>query len=91
MQILLSLEQMQFNEKTVWTGSPAIRGAYQNFGDLFIEFQRHETYGDYRCQLCLDDAIGSVSHKIGKTTYVREYSYFWAIRTEPIKMAGANN
>ena len=30
-------EQIQFNEKTLWTGSPAQRGAYQNFGDIFIE------------------------------------------------------
>ncbi len=30
-------EQIQFNEKTLWTGSPSLRGAYQNFGDIFIE------------------------------------------------------
>lgn len=30
-------EQIQFNEKTLWTGSPTLRGAYQNFGDIIIE------------------------------------------------------
>ncbi|MDE6644578.1 MAG: glycoside hydrolase family 95 protein, partial [Muribaculaceae bacterium] len=33
----LPAEQIQFNEKTLWTGSPTLRGAYQNFGDIFIE------------------------------------------------------
>lgn len=66
-------EQMQFNEKTVWAGSTTERGSYQNFGDLFIEFQGHKTYNDYRRQLCLDDAIGSVSYQIGNTKYLREY------------------
>ncbi|MDE6093685.1 MAG: glycoside hydrolase family 95 protein [Muribaculaceae bacterium] len=33
----LQSEQIQFNEKTLWTGSPTLRGAYQNFGDIIIE------------------------------------------------------
>lgn len=35
-------EQMQFNEKTLWKSNSEIRGAYRNFGDLFIEFPGHE-------------------------------------------------
>lgn len=31
-------EQIQFNEKTLWTGSTTKRGAYQNFGNLYIDF-----------------------------------------------------
>ena len=30
-------DHIQFNEKTLWTGSTKIHGTYQNFGDLFIE------------------------------------------------------
>ncbi|MBP9637234.1 MAG: glycoside hydrolase N-terminal domain-containing protein, partial [Bacteroidaceae bacterium] len=26
---------LQFNEKTLWTGSSTVRGAYQNFGQLY--------------------------------------------------------
>lgn len=66
-------EQIQFNEKTLWTGSPTQRGAYQNFGDLFLEFPTHTYYTDYHRELCLNDAIGSVSYKVGDVTYVREY------------------
>lgn len=30
-------DRIQFNDKTVWTGSPRKRGSYQSFGDLYIE------------------------------------------------------
>ena len=66
-------EQIQFNEKTLWTGNPTTRGAYQNFGDLFLEFPNHTLYTDYHRELCLNNAIGTVSYKIGDVTYVREY------------------
>lgn len=68
-----NLEQVQFNEKTVWAGSPTQRGAYQNFGDLFLEFPSHISYTDYHRELSLDDGIGKVSYKIGDVIYQREY------------------
>lgn len=34
----LPVERIQFNDKTLWTGSTTERGAYQNFGDIFIDF-----------------------------------------------------
>ena len=66
-------EQMQFNEKTLWTGSSSLRGAYQNFGDLYIEFPGESVYSDYKRELSLDDAIGSVSYKQNGIRYLREY------------------
>ncbi len=30
-------DQLQFNDKSVWTGTSNRCGSYQNFGDLFIE------------------------------------------------------
>ncbi|NDW17759.1 glycoside hydrolase family 95 protein [Dysgonomonas sp. 216] len=66
-------EQMQFNEKTVWRGSTSIRGAYQNFGDVFVEFEGQQAYTDYYRELSLDEAVGSVSYKIGNVKYLREY------------------
>lgn len=67
-------EQIQFNEKTLWSGSPALRGAYQNFGNLFIEFSGHtDLHSKYRRELSLDDAKGSVSYQIGDVQYLREY------------------
>ena len=67
-------EQIMFNEKTLWTGNTSIRGAYQRFGDLHIDF-RYEA-GDstgYVRKLDIDNAIGSVSFTNGGTRYLREY------------------
>ncbi|HEY6913676.1 MAG TPA: glycoside hydrolase family 95 protein, partial [Paludibacter sp.] len=66
-------EQMQFNDKTLWSGSTTIRGAYQNFGDLYLNFPTHTSYTDYKRELSLDEAIGRVSYKVGSVTYLREY------------------
>ena len=32
----LPVERVQFNDKTLWTGSTTVRGAYQNFGDILL-------------------------------------------------------
>lgn len=66
-------EQIQFNEKTLWAGSPVLRGAYQNFGDLYLYFPDHTSYTDYRRELCLDNAIGTVSYNANGIIYKREY------------------
>ncbi|MCI1647218.1 MAG: glycoside hydrolase family 95 protein [Bacteroides sp.] len=69
-------EQMQFNEKTLWAGDPQKRGAYQNFGDLYLNFGKQESEGnvtEYRRELSLDNAIGSVSYKLNGVKYLREY------------------
>ena len=69
----LEKEQIQFNEKTLWTGGPESRGAYQNFGHVFIEFPEKGPVSDYRRDLSLDTAIASVSYKAGGVLYLREY------------------
>lgn len=66
-------ERIQFNEKSLWTGSPTIRGAYQNFGELLIDFGENGEYSDYRRQLSLDEAVGTVSYKMNGVSYKREY------------------
>lgn len=66
-------EQVQFNDKTLWTGSSDIRGSYQNMGDLMIDFDHGDNYTDYRRELSLDDAIGCVSYTIDGINYLREY------------------
>lgn len=66
-------EQIQFNEKTLWTGHTNLRGAYQNFGDLFIEFPDHIDYQNYCRKLNLDSALGSVRYTANNTEYLREY------------------
>ena len=60
---------VQFNEKTLWTGSSTERGAYQNFGQLYIEeldtiFSTTKTTQrakDYRRTLDLTTATATAS------------------------------
>lgn len=67
-------EQIMFNEKTLWTGSTSIRGAYQRFGDLHIDFKYEaDDSTGYVRKLDIDNAIGSVSFTNGGTKYLREY------------------
>lgn len=74
----LPVERIQFNDKTLWTGSTTERGAYQNFGDIFIDFGAaggNNPRGpvDYRRELDLDDALAKVVYKADGVTYTREY------------------
>lgn len=66
-------EQVQFNEKTLWSGSPDKRGSYRNFGNIYMDFLTPDTCSGYRRELSLDEAVGRVSYVIGTTRYEREY------------------
>lgn len=66
-------EQVQFNEKTLWSGSPDKRGSYRNFGNIYMDFLTPDTCSDYRRELSLDEAVGRVSYVKGTTRYEREY------------------
>lgn len=68
-------ERIQFNEKTLWTGSPSKRGAYQSFGDLRLSFLDHTEAGvsNYSRTLSLDNALGQVSYTHQGIRYEREY------------------
>ncbi|MDR2916440.1 MAG: glycoside hydrolase family 95 protein, partial [Tannerella sp.] len=58
-------EHIQFNDKTLWTGSTEERGAYQNFGDIFINFEGHDEYNDYIRFLDIEKAIAGISYRSG--------------------------
>lgn len=66
-------ERVQFNDKTLWTGSTTIRGSYQNFGDIYIDFDNHSSYTGYRRELDIENALARVSYKSEGTEYSREY------------------
>ncbi len=74
-------ERIQFNELTLWEGNENQRGAYQNFGDLFLQFEapqegENEAPGipvDYKRELDLDQAMGRVSYTQKGIFYLREY------------------
>lgn len=70
----LNREHVQFNDKTLWTGDSNNRGAYQNFGDVFIDFGTDSaTVTNYERTLNLDDAVATVEYECNGVTYRREY------------------
>ena len=48
---------------------PLGQRTYQAFGDLYIEFDGHDSYSDYRRELDLRTALHKVSYKVGETTF----------------------
>ncbi len=74
--------RIQFNEDSLWTGNERDTGAYQNFGELLLNFTtEHESNDeplDYRRQLDLNTAIHNVRCRRDGVVYEREAfcSYF---------------
>ena len=66
-------EHLQFNDKTLWTGNTEIRGAYQNFGDVYIHFDHSGTATNYTRYLNLETAIAGVEYQSQGVSYSREY------------------
>lgn len=61
----IQCDEIQFNEKTLWTGSFTERGAYQNFGSLLIENLNSDLssgVSDYVRSLDISKAVGKVSY-----------------------------
>ncbi|MES2458752.1 MAG: glycoside hydrolase N-terminal domain-containing protein [Bacteroidota bacterium] len=79
----LKQEHIQFNEISLWTGDETETGAYQAFGDLFVDFSKEEKGGkadtsmqvpaDYRRELDLSRAIQQVNYTAEGVGYQREY------------------
>lgn len=69
-------DMVQFNEKTLWQGSSTSRGAYQNFGNLYLEdISGNATEGvtDYYRTLDLSNATATAHWKVGTVSYDRQY------------------
>jgi hypothetical protein len=56
-------ERIQFNEQTLWTGDETAMGAYQPFGDLFIDMPAAADFTNYRRSLDLSDAVHAPLHR----------------------------
>ncbi|MBQ8364284.1 MAG: glycoside hydrolase family 95 protein [Bacteroidaceae bacterium] len=78
----IQTDEIQFNEKTLWSGGPSQYGIYENFGSVFVDDMSYEFgYGadngvtDYYRQLDLENATGTVCYKNSdkSVTYKREY------------------
>jgi len=65
-------ERIQFNEDTLWIGDEKDTGAYQAFGDIFVEMD-HPDPEQYRRELDLREAVHTITYTSNGTRYRREY------------------
>jgi alpha-L-fucosidase 2 len=68
----VSTEHIQFNEDSLWLGDEQDTGAYQAFGDIFIEMD-HQDYDTYRRELDISRAVHTVTYTHDGISYTREY------------------
>lgn len=66
-------EEVQFNDKTLWTGHTSSYGSYQSFGNLYIENKNLKSVANYRRELDLENALAKVTFESEGVTYTREY------------------
>lgn len=73
----LAQEHIQFNEISLWTGDENETGAYQAFGDLYIDFKGKDSTqkipANYRRQLDISKAVQQISYTDAGVAYKREY------------------
>jgi len=67
---LTATERVQFNVNSLWTGDEKDTGAYQAFGDLFIQLN-HVSPTGYRRELDIDRAVQRVAYTSGGIHYQR--------------------
>ncbi|MFA9216975.1 MAG: glycoside hydrolase N-terminal domain-containing protein, partial [Sphingomonadaceae bacterium] len=68
----LARERLQFNDITLWTGDDQVMGAYQPFGDVYINLPGHEAASGYQRKLDLGDSLHTVSYQHAGVQYRRE-------------------
>jgi alpha-L-fucosidase 2 len=69
----LARERLQFNDITLWTGDDKAMGAYQPFGDLYINLPGHEQGTTaYARQLDIGQSLHTVSYTHGGVKFKRE-------------------
>ncbi len=67
-------EHIQFNDNTLWIGDENNRGAYQAFGDIFIDFtNQDQTFSNYRRELDIAIAKHTISYTQKEVNFKREY------------------
>ncbi|MBP5360504.1 MAG: glycoside hydrolase N-terminal domain-containing protein [Bacteroidaceae bacterium] len=81
----VATDEVQFNEKTLWTGTPTDLGSYgqyKNFGSLFVrnmsadfDYSTARSVKDYVRWLDIEDGVSGVDFKStgSETTYERRY------------------
>ncbi|MDQ1831778.1 glycoside hydrolase family 95 protein [Massilia scottii] len=66
-------ERIQFNDITLWSGDDKTLGAYQPFGDVFINLPGHAAgVSQYARKLDLDNSLHSVTYRHAGVAFKRE-------------------
>lgn len=65
-------DRIQFNHDSLWVGNEDNTGAYQPFGDLYIDLP-HPTFRNYRRELDIDRAVQAVRYEAEGVEFRREY------------------
>jgi len=69
----LARERLQFNDITLWTGDGKTMGAYQPFGDVYINLPGHERRTTaYARRLDIGHSLHTVSYRHGGVKFKRE-------------------
>ncbi len=70
-------EHIQFNEISLWTGDEQNTGAYQAFGDLYLNFEGQgdgtNVPSDYRRELDVSKSLQQITYTDGGTAFKRDY------------------
>ncbi|KQQ45366.1 glycoside hydrolase family 95 [Duganella sp. Leaf126] len=68
----LARERIQFNDITLWTGDGQAMGAYQPFGDVYINLPGHDKATQYARQLDIGNSVHRVSYTHRGVRFTRE-------------------
>ncbi|WP_432382333.1 glycoside hydrolase family 95 protein [Duganella sp. P38] len=68
----LARERLQFNDITLWTGDAQAMGAYQPFGDVYINLPGHERASAYGRQLDIGRSVHTVAYTHNGVRFKRE-------------------
>ena len=69
----VSQEHIQFNENSLWTGDEKETGSYQNFGDIFIDFDSTGDFENYARTLDFEKSIHTTNYTIASNQFSRTY------------------
>jgi alpha-L-fucosidase 2 len=67
----ITREHIQFNEESLWIGDEQDTGAYQAFGDVFVEFN-HADGTNYHRELDLQRAVHTMTYESNGVKFRRE-------------------
>lgn len=65
-------ERVQFNDISLWSGDDEVMGAYQAFGNIYVDIASAAEPANYTRELDLEHGTHRVTYTIGDVTYRRE-------------------